>query len=73
VIAGDQELELRRILEEVLAHKSRADLVAAGQCLDLGLGPAPTFLGFHRSDEAGAAQSGNKETIADNSALLAQS
>jgi hypothetical protein len=43
-------------LEEVLAHEARGDLVATGEVLDLGLGPAPTLLGFDGRHEARAAQ-----------------
>jgi hypothetical protein len=41
VVARHEQLELREELEEVLAHEARRDLVATGEVLDLGLGPAP--------------------------------
>ena len=56
VVAGDDELELRHELEEVLAHEAGGDLVAAGQRLELALGPAPALLGLDRGDQARAAQ-----------------
>ena len=58
VVAADHQLELRQIVEEILAHEARRNLVAAGQRLDLGFGPAPTFLGLGGGDQASAAQAG---------------
>ena len=55
-LPADHQLELRQVIEEVLAHEARRDLVAAGQRLDLGFGPAPTFLGLGGGDEPRAAQ-----------------
>ncbi len=56
VVAGDEQLELRPVGEEVLAHEPGRDRVAAGQRLDLSLGPAPALLGLLRRDQPGAAQ-----------------
>lgn len=43
VVAGDQQLELRRELKEILAHESGRDLVATRKRLDLAFGPAATL------------------------------
>ena len=56
VIAGDEQLELRPVGEEVLAHEPGRDRIAAGQRLDPRLGPAPARLGLLRGDQPGAAQ-----------------
>ena len=58
MIAGDQQLELRSVLEKILSHEARGDLIAAGQRLDLALGPTSAFFGFHGGHKAGTAQSG---------------
>ena len=58
MIAGNEQLELRRIFEEILPHEPRRDLVATGERLDLAFGPMPTFLGLDRGDETSTAQSG---------------
>ena len=57
VVACHKELELREELEEVLAHEARRDLVATGEVLELGLGPAFALFGFDGRNEARAAQS----------------
>ena len=44
--ARHEQLELREELEEVLAHEARRDLVAAGEVLELRLGPALALFGF---------------------------
>ena len=46
VVACDHQLELRYVLEEVLAHETRRHLVATGDGLDLGFVPTPTLFGF---------------------------
>jgi hypothetical protein len=51
VVAGDHQLELRAEGEEVLVHEARCDGVAAGERLDLGLGPAPAAFGLLRNHE----------------------
>ena len=56
VVAGDDQLELRDELEEVLAHEAGGDLVAAGQRLEPALGPAPALFGLDRGHEPRAAQ-----------------
>ena len=58
VIAGDEQLELRAVGEEVLAHEAGADRVAAGECLDAGFRPVTAFLGFLGRHQPGAAQCG---------------
>ena len=57
VVAGDDELELGIELEEVLAHEAALEAIAAGEGLDLGLGPeCGRFLDFGGDGEADAAQ-----------------
>src|SRR5262249_35274396 len=58
MIAGDNQLELRRVLEEVLAHESRRNLVAAGERFDSAVGPAAAFFCLDSGDETRAAQAG---------------
>src|SRR5580704_91306 len=57
VVAGNDELELRHELEEVLAHEAGGDLVPAGQCLELAFGPTPPLLGLDGGDETRPAES----------------
>ena len=56
MVACDHQLELRHVLEEVLAHETRRHLVATGDGLDLGFVPAPTLFGFDGGHKAGTAQ-----------------
>src|SRR5262249_21972361 len=56
MIAGDNQLELRRVLEEILPHEPRRNLVAACERFDSALGPAAAFFRFDGGDETGAAQ-----------------
>jgi hypothetical protein len=56
VVAGNDELELRDELEEVLAHETRGDFVPAGQRLELAFGPASSLLGLDGGDEARPAE-----------------
>jgi hypothetical protein len=56
VVAGDEEFELRRVVEEVLAHEPRRDDVATGQPLDARFRPAASLLGFGRGYKARAAE-----------------
>ena len=58
MIAGDDQLERGPVLEEILAHETGRDGVAAGELLDPRFGPASALLGFGRGDEAGAAEAG---------------
>ena len=55
VITRDDQLELRGVLEEILAHESRRYPVAAGERFDLALGPTAAFLGFDCGHETSAA------------------
>src|SRR5262249_38726429 len=59
MIARDNQLELRPILEEILPHEPRRNLVATCERLDPALGPTSTFFGLDGGDEACAAQAGN--------------
>ncbi len=61
MIARDHEFETRRELEEILAHKARLDLVAAGENLDSA---PPSFLGFACAGEARAAQASQLSRVA---------
>src|SRR6185437_3050448 len=56
MIADDHQLKLRGVLEEILAHESRRDFVAARQRLDLRLSPMPTLLCFMGADQARTTQ-----------------
>ena len=56
VVAADEQLERRGEVEEVLPHEPGGNLVAAGQCLDLGFVPTPAFLGFLSDDQAGTVE-----------------
>ena len=56
MIAGDDELELRDVLEEVLPHEPRCNPVASGKRLDLAFRPSPPLLGFDSGYETSAAQ-----------------
>src|SRR5262249_51135688 len=47
MIAGDDELELRQVFKEVLAHESCCDLVSASKRLDPAFRPTPAFFGFN--------------------------
>jgi len=58
MIAGDNQLELRRILEEILPHEPRRNLIAACERLDSALGPAPAFFCLDGGDETRATQAG---------------
>ena len=51
MVAGYHQLELRDVLEKVLAHETRRDLVATGDSFDLGLVPAPTLFRFDGGHE----------------------
>ena len=53
-LPSKQQLELRKEIEEILAHEARRDFVAAGQFLDARLRPAPALLGFGGGNQAGA-------------------
>ena len=64
VVAGDEQLEGRHEVEEVLPHEAGGDPVAAGQRLDLGLVPAAALLRFLRDDQARAAQLGQVGRVA---------
>ncbi len=61
VVSGNEQLELRRVLEEVAAHEPGGDDVAAGECFDLRLRPAPAFFslddGRHQAGTAEPATS----------------
>jgi hypothetical protein len=56
MIASDDQLELRRILEEILPHEPRRNLIAACERLDSALGPAAALFRLDGGDEARAAQ-----------------
>jgi hypothetical protein len=56
MIAGDDQFELRRVLEEILPHEPRGNLVAACERFDSAFGPAPAFFRLDGGDETGAAQ-----------------
>ena len=58
VVAGDQQLELRRVFEEILAHEARLDAIAAGQRLDAGFVPVPALRRLDGGDQPGALQVG---------------
>jgi len=58
VISGDQDFELRDVLEKILTHEPGGDGIAAGQRLDLAFVPAAPAFGFLGDDEADAAQIG---------------
>src|SRR5262245_32484049 len=58
MVARDEELEGGVVVEEVLAHETRGDLVAAGQRLDLRFIPTPALLSFLCHDEPRTAQLG---------------
>ena len=55
VVAGDQQLEPRHELEEVLAHEPGSDLVTASQGFQLALGPAAALFGLDGGHDARAA------------------
>ena len=64
VVTADEQLELRGEVEEVLPHEPGGDLVAAGECFDLGFVPAPAFLSFLCNDQAGAVELGEIGRVA---------
>jgi hypothetical protein len=56
VITRDPQLELRHKFEEVLSHEPGRYPIAAGQCLNLRLGPASSFLRFSDGNKTRTAQ-----------------
>ena len=48
--------ELRQVLEEILVHEARRDVLAAGQFLEAALGPMSASLGLGGGDQSSAAQ-----------------
>ena len=58
MVSGDDELELRHELEEILPHEARLDRIAAGHELQLALRPASPLFRFDRGDEPRAPQPG---------------
>ena len=64
MVASDDELEGRLVLEEVLAHEACSDRITAGKLLYAGLGPAPALFGFRGCDEARAAKAGEIGRVA---------
>jgi hypothetical protein len=64
VVADDHELELRRELEEVLAHVAALEPVATGERLDLRLGPGSPDLDFTADSQADTAQASDFGRVA---------
>lgn len=60
MIAGNHQLEVRPVFEEILPHEPRGNAVAAGKRLDLGLSPSAPLLRLDRHHQACSAQPGHK-------------
>ena len=63
MISGDNELELRPVVEKVLPHEPGRNCVAAGKLLDPTLSPASALFCFGRSDKAGAPKAGEVRRV----------
>lgn len=63
MISGDNELELRPVLEKVLPHEPGRNSVAAGKLLDPTFGPASALFCFGRSDKASAPKAGEVRRV----------
>jgi hypothetical protein len=63
VVASDNELKLRPILEKVLPHEPGRNSVAAGKLLDPTLGPSSSLFCFGRSDKASAPKAGEVRRV----------
>jgi hypothetical protein len=58
VVPRDDKFEGWQIVEIILTHELRGDLVAAGQSLEFGFRPFGAFFGFMCGDETGAHEPG---------------
>ena len=56
VVPDNEQLELRAVLEEILAHEPGGNGIAAGERFDLALGPAAAFFRLLRRHQTSTAQ-----------------